>query len=240
MMQKVLLTFLSGMSWIAAAPAFASMQTTYTFTRVSPANAAIDIAAQLSFTVHDDASALANYGLVLGSGTNSVLFTFHNAVGEDSSISEIYFDDGTIQQQTAVHNDLGGSTDFAGGGANPGNLPGGANVAPPFVATAQFSADAQGNPSEGVDTATDIVGIEMDLLGTLTYADVIAALGSGDLRVGIHVRSIDTQLDNGKSDSFVNGPPDEAEPVVPEPTSLLVWTGLISSIGLIVYRRRRS
>ncbi len=188
------------------------------FIRVT-ANAGEDVAGQFTATIYDDAEANSTYGTSLTPG--QVLFTFTNAVGISSSISEIYMDDGTILGQDSVLNSLGGFTQFTGGGANPSNLPGGNTLVPPFVATAAFSADAQGNPTRGVDDSSDILGIVYDLLPGLGLNDVRAALIDGTLRIGLHVRSIGL---GGESDAFVN----------PEPTTL----ALMGLSGLVLIRRR--
>ena len=75
---------------------------------------------------------------------------------------------------------------------------------------------------------TDL-GIAIDLKEVLavelTYADVIAALADGSLRLGLHVGSIPTDY----SDSFINGPPTlgGGPPAVPEPMSVAVWSLLM-------------
>ena len=123
-----------------------------------------------------------------------------------------------------IFNSLGGSTDFANG-ANPSNLPGGETVTPPFEATQIFSADAQGNPSKGVDSSIDIVGLAFELLAGKDIDDVIAALDSGELRIGLHVRAIGPD-----SDSFVNGSQ------IPEPTTAAL--AVAATLCLAVRRRR--
>jgi len=188
------------------------------FIRIT-ANAGEDVASQFTATIYDDTEANSTFSTSLTSG--QILMAFTNAVGTDSAISEIYIDDGTIFGQDSVLNSLGGFTQFTGGGANPGNLPNGGSLTPAFVATSAFSADAQGNPSRGVDTNSDILGVVYDLLPGLDLTDVQAALDDGTLRIGMHVRSIGA---GGESDSFVN----------PEPASLALMC-----IGALAVLRRR-
>jgi hypothetical protein len=157
--------------------------------------------------------------------SDQVLFLFTNDVGIASNISEIYMDDGQIIGISQVLNSLGGFTDFTGETVTPGNLPGGQNVSPPFEAIEIFSADsANGNPSKGINTADDILGIIYDV--KVDFDGVVAALDTGVLRIGLHVRSIGA---DGESDGFVNTPPS-----IPDASSMLLlgsacligWGGL--------------
>jgi hypothetical protein len=146
----------------------------------------------------DVASQLA-VDVTAGSG-GSVDFKFTNNVGIASSITDIYFDDGTLLALASI-TDSGATVAFTSP-ATPGNLPGGNLATPPFVTTANFSADSD-SPilANGVDSATEFVTINFTLQGGQTYADTLAALASGALRIGLHVQGIG---DPGGSDSYVN------------------------------------
>jgi hypothetical protein len=64
----------------------------------------------------------------------------------------------------------------------------------------------------------------------MTYQDVVNALNSEDLRIGIHVQG----FANGGSESFINDP--GAPAPVPEPSTLaLVGAGMI---GIAALRRK--
>jgi PEP-CTERM motif len=221
---------------------------TYGFSNISNnSGVAAAVATQFNVDVWDvpgaNSAAFTNFYSALGytavSPVNiapaSVLFIYRNSVGIASSISEIYLDDGTILAQHQIFNTMnavsGGLTNFTAG-ANPGNLPGGNTLNPPFVATASFSADAQGNPSNGINTAVDLAGLSYTLQGTQDYNDTLAALADGSLRIGLHVRGIGP---NGQSDAFVN----TVNNVVPEPGTLLIWGMGMAAFASACPRRRK-
>lgn len=224
---------------LVPAPAQAAMFTIDDFERITNNNVE-NVASQFSVDVLDQSSALSVFGVNIDA--DEVLFAFYNNVGIASSISEIYFDDGTLLGLTSVLNSLGGFTDFSQG-ASPPDLPGGETIDPPFEVTAGFLADAQGNPSNGIDTSSDILGIVIELLPGLGLGDVESAIDDGTLRIGLHVRSIGVA---GDSDSFVNDGgfdgQDEQFGEAPEPASVVVWgtlaVGLVAGAGLC--RRRRT
>jgi len=201
----------------------------FNFFRITDNDNLVNPASQFDAKVYDSAQALSEQGQTLES--NEVLFVFRNDVGIKSNISEVYFDDGTILSQTRLVNSLGGFTDF-GTTLNPADLPSGNTTTPPFIATVFFGADASGNPANGIDAAVDALGIVIALQTDKGWADLLAAIADGSLRLGLHVRSIG---DVGGSDSFVSLPGEGAP--VPEPaTMLLLGSGLI---GLAGFGRRK-
>jgi hypothetical protein len=207
---------------LIAAHASASMAT-YGFYKLTNNNAE-DISSQLSITLWDSAGANTAFGTSLAA--SEVLFTVQNNVGTASNIAEVYFDDGLLGPSVVI-NSLGGYTAFTGGGATPGNLPAGNTATPAFVATQEFSADVDpGNPSKGVNASNDILGIVLGLGGFADFDAVTAAVASGDLRFGLHVRSIGVA---GGSDSYVN--------TVPVPAA--AWLFGSALIGLAGLGRKR-
>jgi len=218
---------------LTALPASAGM-ITYTFSNLTNNQPGDDLSGQLAITLwsYDMANQAAidnswNNYVVLNS--SQVLFTVTNNVGISSNIAEVYFDDGLLGP-SQIMNSLTGFTNFTGGGADPGNLPGGSLADPVFQASVSFSADVNpGPPSNGVNDAGDTLGI---YLGLGTYADfdaVVAAVMSGDLRFGLHVRTIGSL---GGGDSYISpadGPsPPDGPPGVPVPgTLLLLGLGLL-------------
>jgi hypothetical protein len=169
----------------------ASITNSYFFCRVEPHNASVDPSSQFRVDVVGDSL-----------GDTTVDFYFLNNGPIPSAISEIYFDDGTLLGTPSITDSISGFTDF-NNGANPGNLPGGNNLLPPFVASDTLSVDAQGNPNLGINPG-DTLLLTIALQPGQDYTDTIAALDAGvlgqdALRLGLHVRSIGT---DARSDSF--------------------------------------
>jgi len=206
---------------VVSAAAFGAQADTYSFGNITN-NGGVNIAAQLSVDVTD-------------AGGGNVDFHFVNNVGIQSSVAEVYFDDGNppVNLFSGFILSQNGAT-FTYGSASPGDLPGGNSLADPFEVSLGFLADkGAGNPSGGLDTAADFLTIRFSLNGGITFADVIAAMNSGALRVGMHVISIDGDF----SDGFVTcpdcGPP---PPGVPLPSAFAAG---LAGLGLVAGRRRR-
>lgn len=153
-------------------------------------------------------------------GAGLVLFTFSNVGPAASSITDVYFDDGSLLGIALVINYAG--VDFSQI-ATPGNLPAANNASPPFVTTAGFSADS--NPPvqpNGVNPG-QMLAIQFNLQGGQTYADVLSELADGTLRIGIHVQGFSSL----GSESLVS---------VPEPAAF----GLLGlGLGALALRRQR-
>jgi len=159
-------------------------------------------------------------------GSGSVVFSFRNTGPAASSITDVYFQDGSLLALARVMSSSGVS--FAQY-ATPSNLPGANNIAPPFVVTEGFSADS--NPPvqpNGVNPG-ETLGIKFTLQSGQTIDDVVRELGDGSLRVGIHVQG----YASGGSESFVNHP-------VPEPETLALLVSAGAGLRLRSARRLRS
>jgi hypothetical protein len=220
-----------------AGPASAAIKT-YTFENITN-NKATDAAigeAQLSVKVFDHLSAASEFGLLLDE--DQVGFRFENSGPSASSITDVYFDDGTLLGIASIHE--GPGVRFSQG-ASPGNLPGGQSIG--FQTTAGFLADSDSPhlKANGVEPGEYLI-IVFDLINGQDYYDTIDALAfgrtppegqDGSLRIGIHVQG----FAGGGSESFVNSPP--ADGVVPEPATLVLWSGLGLLAGCGALRRGR-
>ncbi|HUW20966.1 MAG TPA: PEP-CTERM sorting domain-containing protein [Sedimentisphaerales bacterium] len=158
--------------------------------------------------------------------SGAVDFTFYNESLINSSVSRIYFDDGSLLGIAAVTNGPGTSFSQL---ATPGDLAGGGLLKPPFVTSQEFCMDGDppayhngvnpvqpGNPLEWVR-------VTFDLADGATLSAVIDQLNSGALRIGVHIIG----LPDGSSESGVT----VAEPV----TIALLGLGTFALV-----RRRRS
>lgn len=165
-------------------------------------------------------------------GPGQINFTFSNIGPAASSITDVYFDNGTLLGIASIIN-TAGLVEFSQL-ASPPDLPGGNTVIPPFVTTSGFSADSDPpvqplgvNPGESL-------GIIFDLQSGGVFADVLDELASGVLRIGIHVQG----YASGGSESFINnGIVDgNGNGVIPAPGAL-VLVGL--GAGCVSWLRRR-
>lgn len=135
-----------------------------------------------------------------------VLFTFRNRGLKDSSITDIYFDDGSLFGIHAIDNSDPGVSFTQP--ATPPNLPGGNEISQcnPFIfettetSTEVFSADSKPPVEDNGVNPGESVGILFDLISGMTFVDVLNQLRSGiELRIGIHVQG----FVGGGSESFV-------------------------------------
>jgi hypothetical protein len=202
MLKKWMIGFLG----LIMIPTFASAAL-YSFTKITT-NGNTDVGGQLSVDV------------------TGQVFTFYNNVGIASSITDVYFDDGGTLLGTFAITDSGAGVAFSSP-ASPGDLPGGNTIG--FETTPGLSADSNPRPlgvmENGVNSSSEWVRLTFTMLGTNNADDILAALGDGSLRIGLHVQSIAPQLG---SDSYVNNNVTS----VPEPgTMMLLGSGLVGLAG---------
>jgi hypothetical protein len=175
-------------------------------------NAAADCAigeAQLSVTVS------------AGAGAGQVAFFFENTGPAASSLTDVYFDDGTLLGIATISGSAGVSFSQ---GASPPNLPGADLASPPFQTTAGFSADSDPAVQPNGVNPGESLTITFDLKPGGTLDAVLAELADGRLRIGIRAQG----FASGGSESFVNHP-------LPEPGVLAL---LGAGAGLAVGRGR--
>lgn len=134
-------------------------------------------------------------------GGGQIDFTFKNVGAAASSITDVYWDDGSLLGIFSITN-TPGLVEFSNP-ATPGNLPGGNNADPDFNATAGFSADSDPPVQPlGVNPGETLL-VRFNLIGGQTFADAINELNNNTLRIGIHVQG----FASGGSESFITPEP---------------------------------
>jgi hypothetical protein len=182
-----------------------------------------------------------------------VLFTFLNVGTIASSITDIYFQDGTLLSIARIINEPDPSSKrgfltYFSNGASPGNLPGGESLDPafsPVVGVSFFGLDSN-TPTQpmGVNPG-ERLGVLFNLLPNMNFDSVKQALVTPppsttdrpSLRIGIHVQG----MPGGVSASYINEKPTTGSPppvgaTVPLPAT--VWAGM-ALMGLVGAKRLR-
>lgn len=158
-------------------------------------------------------------------GSNLIEFKFRNAGTNPSSITDIYFEDGSSifdAIDTLTHSS---GVDFAIG-ATPSNLPGGNSITPPFVATYGLTADSNPPIQPNGINPDEWLKVNMALNSGFAFNDVVSALNERGLRIGIHVQGFET----GGSESYVN--------TVPLPAGAYLFGSALIGLAGIGYRRK--
>jgi hypothetical protein len=176
---------------------------------------------------------------VTDAGNSQVLFTFTNTGPEASSITDVYFDNGSLLGIASIDNSDPGVS-FSQD-ANPSDLPGGDSIDPPFNATEGFLADSDSPPPKKGVNPGEYLGILFDLQPGKTFGDIfleINVMNPALLRIGIHVQD----FDSGGSESFINNTTGGGVtvPPIPEPTTIaLMSCGLLMLLGVAVRKRMK-
>lgn len=153
-------------------------------------------------------------------GTNYVEFLFVNSGPLDSSITDIYFDDGDFRSIASIFGFAGIADEVLFSvGAKPANLSGGETYG--FETSTGLSADSDSpHLKENGVNPNEQLGLILSVEEGLTYSDVLNDILAGDLTIGIHVQSIGEY-----SESFISTT--AAIPPVPVPGA-----ALLGGIGL--------
>lgn len=152
-----------------------------------------------------------------------VLFEFTNVGPNASSITDVYFDDLGAPNNlfTGIGSIVGSAGVSFAVGANPGDLPGGNEAVPSFVATSGLTADSDPPAQPNGVNPGEWLQFLLNLDAGESVANVIGALDAGSFRIGIHVQG----FAGGGSESFVNG-----GNVVPLPGAVfLAFVGLTAA-----------
>lgn len=161
--------------------------------------------------------------------STTVNFIFRNVGSVASSITDFYWDDAT-SVLLGITNIFSSPGTSISAGASPPNIPAPNGVTPSF--SASFSADSNPPAAPNGINIGEFVNFSVLMAGGIAFSDVIAAMDSGKLRLGVHVQA----FPNGGSESFVNG---VVEPPAPVPLPAAGWLMIAGLGGLAALRRRK-
>jgi hypothetical protein len=171
-----------------------------------------------------------NFGFNVINQGGSVFFDiFHyenpaSATAPDMFISKVFFDDNGYLSTPWINNaNSFGQIDFTGGASND-QLPQGGN---------SFTTDYAFSRTPGIGNQYGIqAGEKLQVVFTGNYNNVIAALASGELKIGLHVQA----LPNGASDSYISSNGGNTENT-PEPLTMLA-AGAAVGFGTMFKKQR--
>jgi hypothetical protein len=194
----------AAVSAVSAAPAWA-----FTFSNIPGGDTPGDAyASNFNFNVVDQG--------------DRVLFNIYNLVNTaapDMFIRQVFFDDNNYLSDPWPNIGNFGTVDFSGGASNA-QLPQGGNN---FTTDYAFSREVPGN-GNGIQG-----GEKLGVSFQGNYANVVTALNSGALRLGIHVQA----LPGGASDSYISSNTQDT----PEPLTMLA-AGAAVGFGTMFKKQR--
>ena len=156
-----------------------------------------------------------------GSAVRFDIFNSGNVAAPNMFISKVFFDDNGYLSGPAVNIGNIGEVAFSGG-ASKDQLPQGGN---------NFTTDYAFSRNNGAGNALGIqAGESLAVRFTGNYNNVIFALNSGALRVGLHVQA----LPNGASDSYISSGNTQD---TPEPLTMLA-AGAAVGFGTMFKKQR--
>jgi hypothetical protein len=138
-------------------------------------------------------------------------------------ISKVFFDDNGYLSAPLVNIGNVGQVAFSGGASND-QLPQGGNG---FTTDYAFSRNTGGGNVLGIQG-----GESLGLSFTGNYNNVISALNSGTLKLGLHVQA----LPNGQSDSYISSSSGNTQDT-PEPLTMLA-AGAAVGFGTMFKKQR--
>ena len=155
------------------------------------------------------------------------IFNFGNPSATNMFIAGVFFDDnGSLSSPSAPWTNVNnvGQVAFSGGASNAQLPQGGKN----FTTDYAFFSDNGGGNVSGVD-ANEKLGLAF---AVASYDNVVTALNSGALRVGLHVQA----LPNGASDSYISSNSGNTQDT-PEPLTMLA-AGAAVGFGTMFKKQR--
>jgi hypothetical protein len=155
-----------------------------------------------------------------GSAVRFDIFNSGNAAAPNMFISKVFFDDNGYLSAPSLFGTNVGEVSFSGGASND-QLPQGGND---FTTDYAFSRNPGGGNVGGIQGAESF---PVSFRGN--YINIIAALNSGALRVGLHVQG----LPNGQSDSYISTNTQDT----PEPLTMLA-AGAAVGFGTVFKKQR--
>jgi len=194
-------SLLLGLLVIFSGPAHAEMYSSSWGWAIVENNSGIAATVAQQFSVDLDDAGLS------GDGRNQVLFTFTNDGPEPSSITDVYFEGGSLLELeeifdvdylAAPYNGLDG-VDFEPY-PNPSNMPGGNSLNPKFVANGALSVDSEPKVKPNGIGPGEYLELLYIIEDGKNLDDVVAALNYGfttpmpgsnnSLRIGMHIQGV--------------------------------------------------